>query len=318
VDIPASAAGRERLPADIDSPRRECGTSLPPNQENRVARVSFKTSAVVGWIVIALTIVVCAAIAIVVHAILPEKVDEALLDGALVLRFGFPVVAVAYFLILFAQCSATVTVSWPTAQTRGLRYGLMLGPAFAVLYMIGMQEIMVDTSPFATWGWDYVVYQAVIGLGDALPVIILCAVVGALLAGERTLAAGGHRGGLFALLVMTLTVGTVRWLVSALGIIQSGLAEYPVAVVAWGYLLGLGFGIGYLLVTRANSAGRAVMLYGLGLNWLIFNAFIGLVFSGMMGDALFRSVIDVAAVGLAMLLLTKVVAPAVQGVPSGD
>jgi hypothetical protein len=60
------------------------------------------------------------------------------------------------------------------------------------------------------------------------------------------------------------------------------------------------------------------MLYGLGLNWLIFNAFIGLVFSGMMGDALFRSVIDVAAVGLAMLLLTKVVAPAVQGVPSGD
>ena len=237
-----------------------------------MTRVSFKMSAVVGSIVIAVTIVVCAAIAIVVHAILPEKVDEALLDGALVLRFGFPVVAVAYFLILFAQCSATVTVSWPTAQTRGLRYGLLLGPAFAVLYMIGMQEIMVDTSPFATWGWDYVVYQAVIGLGDAIPVIVLCAVVGALLAGERTVARAGHRGALVPLLAMTLTVGTVRWLVSALGIIESGLAEYSVAVVAWGYLLGLGFGIGYLLIMRANSAGRAVMLWGLGLNWLIFNA----------------------------------------------
>jgi hypothetical protein len=275
-----------------------------------VTRVSFKTSAVVGWIVISATIVICTAIAIIVHAVLPEKVDEALLDGALVLRFGFPLVAVAYFLVLFAQCSATVTASWPTARPRTLRYGLKLGPAFAVMYMIGMQEIMVDTSPFLAWGWDYVVYQAIIGLGDAIPVIILCAVVGTLLAEERTPDGGGHRGGVAALLVITLTVGTVRWLVSALGIIQSGLTEYPVAVVAWGYLLGLGFGISYLLVTRINSAGRAVMLYGLGLNWLIFNAFIGLVFAGKMGDALLRSAIDVAAVGLAMVLLAKLAASA--------
>jgi len=274
--------------------------------------VSFKTGAVVGWGVIAVTIVVCAAIAIVGHAVLPEKVDASLLDGPLVLRFGFPTVAVAYFVILFTQCSATVTISWRTARTTALRYGLMLGAAFAVMYVIGMQEIMVDTSPFSAWGSDYVVYQAVIGLGDAIPVIILCAVVGALLAGDQT-AGGGHRGGFVSLLVLTLTVGTVRWLVSALGIIQSGIAEYPVGVVVWGYLLGLGFGIGYILATRANLAGRRLVLYGLGLNWLIFNSFIGLVFAGMMGDALLRSAIDVATVGLTMLLLTKVMAPVHPG-----
>jgi hypothetical protein len=289
---------------------------LPPHQENVLTRVSLKTSAIAGWTIIAVAIVVCAAVAIVVHAVLPEKVDEALLDGALVLRFGFPLVAVAYFLILFAQCAATVTASWSTAQTSALRYGLMLGPAFAVLYMIGMQEIMVDTSPFPAWGSDYVVYQAVIGLGDAAPVIILCAVVGALLAGERAFAGRGHQGDLVAVLVMTLTVGTVRWLVSALDIIRSSLAEYPIAVTAWGYLLGLGFGICYVLVTRANSAGRAVMLYGVGLNWLIFNAFIGLVFAGMMGDALLRSAIDIAAVGSAMVLLAKVAVPAAQSTGS--
>ncbi len=280
-----------------------------------LTRVSFKTSAVVGWVVIAVTIVVCAVIAIVVHAILPEKVDEALLDGALVLRFGFPVVAVAYFLLLFAQCSVSVAVASPTARTRPLRHGLALGLVFAVLYMIGMQEIMVDTSPFAAWGSAYVTYQAIIGLGDAIPVIILCAVVGALLAGGRTLAGGGQRHGLVALLVMTLTVGTVRWVVSALGVIQSGIAEYPVAVVAWGYLLGLGFGIGYILLTRTNTAGRAVMLYGVGLNWLIFNSFIGLVFAGMMGDALLRGALDVAAVGLAMGLIARVTA---SGLPAVD
>jgi len=267
--------------------------------------VSFKTSAAVGWIVIAVTIVVCAVIAIVVHAVLPEKVDEALLDGVLVLRFGFPAVAVAYFLVLFAQCSVSVAVASPTARTRPLRHGLALGLAFAVLYMIGMQEIMVDSSPFAAWGSDFVVYQAIIGLGDAIPVIILCAVTGALLTGGRTLAGAEYRGGLMAMLVATLTVGTVRWVVSALGIIQSGLGEYPVAVVAWGYLLGLGFGVGYVLIARTNTAARAVMIYGVGLNWLIFNSFIGLVFAGTMGDALLRSALDVAAVGLSMGLTAR-------------
>jgi hypothetical protein len=77
--------------------------------------------------------------------------------------------------------------------------------------------------------------------------------------------------------------------------------------VAWGYLLGLGFSIGYVLLTRANAAGKAVMVYGVGLNWLIFNSFIGLVFAGAMIDALLRSAIDVATVALSMGLLTRMV-----------
>lgn len=267
--------------------------------------VSFKTSAVVGWIVIAVTIIVCAVIAIVVHAALPANVDEALLDGVLVLRFGFPAVAVAYFLILFAQCSVSVAVSWHTAQTHPLRHGLTLGLAFAVMYIIGMQEIMVDKSPFPTWGSDFVVYQTIIGLGDAIPVILLCAITGALLANGRTPTAVGHRGRLAAMLAMTLTVGTVRWAVSALGIIQSGLAEYPMAVVVWGYMLGLGFGIGHVVLMRTNTAVDAVMIYGVGLNWLIFNSFIGLVFDGTMGDALLRGAIDIAALGLSIKVLAK-------------
>jgi hypothetical protein len=270
-------------------------------------RVSFKTSAVVGWIVIAVAIVVCAFIAIVVHAALPAKVDEALLDGLLVRQFGFAAVAVTYFLILFAHCSVTVAVSWPTAQSQQIRHGLTLGLAFAVMYMIGMQEIVVDSSPFSAWGADFVVYQAIMGIGDALPVILLCAIVGALLANGHVRAAAGRRQGLIAVLVMTLAVGTVRWSMSALGVIHSSLADYPIAVVAWGYLLGLGFSIGYILLTRANAAGKAVMIYGVGLNWLIFNSFIGLVFAGAMTDALLRSAIDVATVALSMGLIAWMV-----------
>ena len=273
--------------------------------EAMLTPVSFKTSTAVGWILIAVTIVVCAAIAIVVHAALPAKVDEELLDGVLVLRFGFPAVAVAYFLILFAQCSVSVAVSWSTAQTPPLRHGLTLGLAFAVLYIIGVQEIMVETSPFPAWGSDFVVYQAIIGLGDAIPVIILCAITGALLANGRPRTAVGHRCSLAPMLAVTLTVGTVRWAVSALGIIQNCLAEYPTAVVAWGYLLGLGFGIGYVLLRRTNQAVNAVVIFGVGLNWLVFNSFIGLVFSGTMADALLRGAIDAFALGLSITLLAK-------------
>ena len=97
-------------------------------------------------------------------------------------------------------------------------------------------------------------------------------------------------------------------MVSALSIIQSSLAEYPVAVVAWGYLLGLGFGVSNVLLTRTNTAGKAMMLFGVGLNWLIFNSFIGLVFAGTIGDALLRSAIGVAAVGLSMALTARLAA----------
>ena len=107
------------------------------------------------------------------------------------------------------------------------------------------------------------------------------------------------------MLAVTLTVGTVRWAVSALGIIQNCLAEYPTAVVAWGYLLGLGFGIGYVLLRRTNQAVNAVVIFGVGLNWLVFNSFIGLVFSGTMADALLRGAIDAFALGLSITLLAK-------------
>ena len=255
------------------------------------------------WVVAALTIIVCAIAAIAVHAVLPAKVDEDLLDGVLVRQFGFAVVAVTYFLALYLHCFVSVTVSWSRAQTTSRGHGLTLGLAFAVMYMIGMQEIMVDKSPFSAWNTDFIVYQTIIGLGDAIPVVILCLMAGALLVDAGTHTAGGRRSSLVTALLMTMSVGTVRWIVSALGLIESCLADYPVAVVGWGYLLGLGFGIAFVLLTRASTAGRALMLYGVGLNWVIFNSFIGLVYDGAMSDALLRSAIDVAVVALSMAMM---------------
>lgn len=251
-----------------------------------------------------LSVVVSAIVAIAAHAVLPAKVDEALLNGALVKRFSFPVVAVVYFLVLFTHVALFAAFSRHKTPMNALRHGLTLGSAFAVMYLIGMQEIMVDASPFPSWNGDFIVHQAIIGLGDAIPVIFLCVVVSILSAVASAPVGRKGRTRPAMMGIMAAAVGTVRWVTSALGLIESGLTEYPIGVVGWGYLLGLGFCIAYLLVTRAGRNGKAAMIYGVGLNWIIFNAFIGLAFAGKMADALLRSAIDVSTIALSMALIT--------------
>ncbi len=83
------------------------------------------------------------------------------------------------------------------------------------------------------------------------------------------------------------------------------MLEYAVPVIAWGFSLGCVVGIGYVLLHRAYSRPRGVLLYGLGLNWVIFNMFIGLVKSGAFADAVTRSLLDGVAMGAAMALARR-------------
>jgi hypothetical protein len=53
----------------------------------------------------AVAIVLAAAFAIVFHAVLPAPVEGIDFDSAWVRLVGFPVVAVSYFVVLFAHCA---------------------------------------------------------------------------------------------------------------------------------------------------------------------------------------------------------------------
>jgi hypothetical protein len=252
----------------------------------------------------------CAALTIVAHAVLPAKVDPDLLDGLLVRKLGFPIVAVFYFILLYAHCGLVINLNRTTIRRSRIRSGLLLGSAFALLYMVGMQEIMLDASPFAEWGLDFVAYQSLMGLGDAIPVIILCVAVSVLVGRrgrhEAPVHAGPVTATLTAVLAFTLVMGSSRMLWSYLGVIDSYVLEYAAPVIAWGFALGCVFGVGWLLLERAYVRSAAVMLYGLGLNWVIFNAFMGLVKSGTMLDALTRSLLDVLAMAIAVGLVLTV------------
>lgn len=251
-------------------------------------------------------ILVCAALAIGAHAVLPAQVDEDLLDGLLVQKLGFPIVAVSYFIVLFAHCAVVIYINRANIRLGKARSGLLLGSAFALLYMGGMQEIMPDASSFARWDLGYVAYQAIIGLGDAIPVLILCTAVSLLAGGERRNDDRILKSTIPTVLTFALIIGMSRLLLSYCGVIESQVRDYSVPVMAWGFALGCVTGIGRLLVDRAYVRSRAVMLYGLGLNWVIFNMFIGLVKRGAMADALTRSVLDVVAMAIAMGLAESV------------
>lgn len=86
--------------------------------------------------------------AIIVHAFLPTSVDVEQFDSIFVKWFGFPAVAVFYFILLFIQCAMVVSYIGLKADVPKLQIGIRFGIAFAMIYLLGMQEVVVEGSPF--------------------------------------------------------------------------------------------------------------------------------------------------------------------------
>ncbi len=266
-----------------------------------IAKPFFKTLLAV------LLVIVAALIALGMHAALPAKVDESLLDGLLVKQFGFIGVAAAYFVILFAQSAMVLILNRHHLLRHCLRASFYFGLSFALIYMIGMQEIILSASPYEKWGTDFFLYQLLMGVGDAVPALLLSILIGRLYFRDihKTLRPM-DRGAVFAVLLFAVIIGSVRLLAYFAGAIDNELAAYPSPVAIWSYLFGLILGIVYLLISRTTIAKTRTMLLGVGINWMIFNVFIGLVKKDTMADSLLRSAIDMVAIAIAMGLSAMV------------
>ena len=125
-------------------------------------------------------VLISAIIAILVHALLPSpgaslSVDA--FDGILVQKLGFPIVASLYFIILYLHILIVVRTIGAKPTVPKKQMGIRLGLSFGCMYLVGMQEVVVSASPCDTYGIDFVLYQFFMGLGDAIPVILLCVLV---------------------------------------------------------------------------------------------------------------------------------------------
>ncbi len=243
-----------------------------------------------------LTIVSCSLFAIIIHAMLPAKVDNSLLDGILVKNLGFPIVAILYFLLLYTHCFITIIMLQKNSYNSGYKSGSYFGFCLALLYMIGMQEIMLSVSPFDTWGLEFIIYQIFMGLGDAIPVIILCSIAGRFVKNHYKKSSNLVTNKIVTIFIFTIIVGTTRTIFSQTNVIENYMDSYPIAVTIWNYAFGFIIGIIHFVLRNNYKEPEKYMIWGLVINWIIFNSFIGLIKDGALIDALLRSILDGAVV----------------------
>jgi len=269
-----------------------------------------------GVMVSMLAILFATAIAITVHAAMPAGVDAERFDSAFVKLFGFPIVSVFYFVVLFIHCVAAMRYFGKGSGVPKLQIGLRFGVAFAILYFFGMQEVGVDVSPFKEWGVDFVNYQFFMGAGDAIPVLLLCAAVAYLTIENTNIYTSIQRLNR-AEKIRTVALITAAFLLERAiayetGIISSSCHTYPVPCYIWTIIFGVVLGCSYLVLypVFAKEQDKLVLsvklvVFTIGVNWIIFNSFIGLIFSGYMPQVLLRSGIDVTVIFLSSMVINN-------------
>ncbi|TVP83008.1 MAG: hypothetical protein EA344_10390 [Alkalicoccus sp.] len=260
----------------------------------------------VVWINTA-AIIAAVFLAIILHAVVPGSGDlnEAEFDSAFVHLLGFAPVAVSYFVILFLHCVIVMRCFGNRASLPGMQIGFRFGIVFAALYMVGMQEVVVEASPFNEWGAGFVNFQLYMGISDALPALLLCLGVAYFTLsskntpGTRQVLTPAEK--IKAVSLVTVTFFTARAIGYETGILASNVNTFPVPAYLWTAVFGLVLGVCYTVLYPVFAGGRNKSLLSfklavltIGMNWMLFNSFIGLIFSETMSGMLLRSGLDTA------------------------
>lgn len=267
---------------------------------------------ILKYIIIHIGVIILASlIAIAVHALMPADTNVEDFDSILVKVFSFPVVATLYFIVLFSHCAITVNYFGKKSNLSRLSIGLRFGISYAIIYLLGMQEVVISASPYSEWGIDFVLYQLLIGISDAIPALILCVIIAKTMVKNNnvTIVKSNFAESILSISIIAITFTIVRIIGYHTGIISSDLSMYPVQTYIWTVIFGVSLGITYVLlkpVFRNNKNSIAKLsLFGIGLNWIIFNSFIGLIFDGLIWQMLLRSILDVVPFFIITFLLDR-------------
>lgn len=264
------------------------------------------------WIVL-----LVAMTSILLHNILPSDANTQTIefDGVLVQLFGFPVVASFYFIVFFAQLYAAFTSMKRDAGSEEKAIYLRF-LVFAILPLVGMLEI----TPDSVWTYKVSIAQIFVGLGDALPVILLVLLMYLTRTkhssqGMNRLATRAKSKPLLAVVIAIVFI-LERVLAYLTGITLSAIHDYPLPCIIWTIACGISFGIVFMVMEpiwevkgtlKKVTNGKVVLriMKSIGLNWIWFNVFIALIAKGMMLQMILRSVVDLCIMIVVFLLLRK-------------
>lgn len=264
-----------------------------------------------------LCVLVAAIVAILVHALMPSPgaaMNEEDFDSLLVRMFGFPIVASSYFIILYLHILLVLRYFGSRSNLKPMEIGLRFGTAFALIYFMGMQEVVVESSPFETWGLDFIQYQIFMGLGDAIPAFIICVIVALYtLNPDKTNSyhpVSVRRHKLITITAIAIVYFCERTIGYTVGYIASDIKSFPIPVLIWTAIFGIVFGIAYVLLypiyhNHKHTSSWNLTVLTLGINWMIFNSFIGMIYADTILPMLLRSGVDVAAIYVTAIFLEK-------------
>lgn len=142
-------------------------------------------------------------------------------------------------------------------------------------------------------------YQLITGLSDAIPALLLCIVIGYFTLKKTTEQVPKSKLSLNIITVCLIAAvfTAIRAIGYHTGIIGSDYAVYPIQTYIWTVLFGIGLGFIFVLLRpiykNENIMTVKLSLLTIGLNWVIFNSFIGLIFKGLMWQMLLRSGLDI-------------------------
>jgi hypothetical protein len=261
-------------------------------------------------------ILLAGIVAIASKAMLPYEVNVEDFDSVLVRTLGFEIVASLYFLMIYAHNAIVTAVFGRRSELSNKQIGLRFGVCFALIYLFGMQEVVIKSSPFAAWGIDFVIYQFFGGTGEAVAALLLCVAISIFVIEKKEHTQIKNlmpfRDKVSAILLIASAFTTIRTIGYETGIVYSNIDSSPVPVYSWTVLFGIILGFCFIVIYPVYCKQQSpvilsvkTMIITIGLSWIIFNLFIGLIFAGALAELLLRGGLDVLAVFLAVLLWRK-------------
>lgn len=255
-------------------------------------------------------------VAIIVHAMMPATVNVEEFDSLLVKLLGFPIVALLYFGLLYTHCVVMTRHIGKRSIISNIQIGIRFGITFSSLYFFGMQEVVIEASPFSKWGYEFVEYQFFMGLGDALPALLLCIIVACFTIDKKSKSVDYKVMNLSEKMKSVSLISVIFLIARTIGyetgLVKSNCDTFPIPCYVWTLIFGIILGIAYVLIYpifHNNKSNKfltfKLVVLTIGVNWIIFNSFIGLIFKGVIVQMLVRSGIDIGVLFLCSMLITK-------------
>ncbi len=245
-------------------------------------------------------IVICVLLDIILHLVTSgySTMPETPYYSTLAELLGTEVSATLWALLAFSSAAYVFYRFQNNIPGAGVKKGLRYGSAIAMLWLFAMLEGV------ALFG-NPVINEFVVGLSDAIPVLIMSTLFGLLIVKncENT------KSDLFTLKqkLLTICIFSVififgRYVAYFAGIIQSGYQTSPFYTFLWTLLMGACIGIVCILLGQAaktSTLARSSVIFGFcifGINWAVFLVFMPILFTGFLIDVLFRIVVDILLV----------------------